>query len=292
MTTKIIYLEYKSTPITVTVEAFTQICQLIDENHACHVCEEIFTPDNPCVSLNQCLHCYLARHSGLTSIGLAHEGEYHNDYAFLDERGYVFTSYAGSDEAQPRRSDYQTLIKWGFSVPATYTHKGEEKKLTESYWRVYGDFVHNEVVVAHYQASYQSTEVAYLVYKDGSIVELNKRSKENKELYKRAATLAESYKDENGFYAIGGYTSSHVTDAVVYSIISDLATTEYRAKQHEEKQARVNELVHDWLKGSVADTALVEIIDLYNQLGDPRNAARFQMFLKQEPASVVNDQNT
>ena len=287
--TKTVYIEYRSDGVTVTLEAYNRIVQILEESHACSHCGEIFTQVNPCVSLNGCLSCYLAGHSGLTFLGVIEKGQYHDSYGYLDEQGVVYTSYAGNDTASPRRSDYYTLLQWGFTVPRTYTVKGEEKALDTGYWNIYGDFRTADAVVVRWYGSYQKLDLFFILYKDGSSVELNRRSKENKELFKRATLRAESFKDENGFYKVDDYTTTNV-ESIIYRVVSLIVAEEYRSKIREEKEARVNELVQQWLKGDAQDGILTEIIAFYSQLDDVRNVQRFTRLLQLELAERDNNQ--
>ncbi len=147
------------------------------------------------------------------------------------------------------------------------------------------------MIVLTYHSSYQGLSLVFLSCKDGTITEINRRMKEFRTLFKQAKEIGEATKDDKNFYHIGGYESSNLYESHLYIIISDIATQEYRAKVREERQAKVNDLLQQWLTGDAESSALSEIIALYEQLGDTKNVQRFQRFLKQERALVDNEQN-
>ncbi len=281
--TSLIYVDHHSSnPISITTNAYEQIQAMIEANRACNSCGATFTEENPRVALNKCLKCVLDKHHGYTYKGLAHAGSYGNYYAFLDSDGYVYTTYQNSDDNNPQKSDYDTLQYYGFPTLTSYTYKGEEKALDISYWNIYGNFRENDVIVLTYHHSYAGLSLVFLSCKDGTITEMNRRMKEFRDLFKRAKDIGEATKDDKGYYHVGDYASSNLYESHLYMIISDIATKEYRTRILEDKEARVNELVHSWLKGDVDDNVLFEIIALYEQLGDPKNVHRFSMLLEKD----------
>jgi len=289
-TTTLIYLDHhNSSPISITTDAYIRIKQLIEESRACFNCGAPFTDENPRVALNKCLQCVLDKHHSFTYIGTAKSGDYGNYYAFLDNDGYVHTTYTGNDDSNPPKSDYDTMKYYGFPTLASYSNKEQEKPLDRSYWHIYGNFRENEVIVATYHSSYAGLSLAFLSCKDGTITEINRRMKEYRELFKAAKAVAEATKDDKGFYHLGEHSSTELYESQLYAIIADIATKEYREHYIERKRARVNELVQAWLARDDDPkwvTTLAEIVMLYEELADTKNAMVFRSLLALEQKEI------
>lgn len=288
--TTLIYLDHhSSSPISITTDAYQQIQALIEAHRACNSCGVEFTEENPRVALNKCLKCVLDRHHSFSFIGLVKSGDYGDYYSFLDHDGYVHTTYTGNDDSTPPKSDYDTMQYYGFPTLASYSNKEQEKPLDRSYWHIYGNFRDNEVIVATYHSSYAGLSLAFLSCKDGTITEINRRMKEYRELFKAAKVVAEATKDDKGFYHLGEHSSTELYESQLYAIIADIATKDYREHYIERKRARVNELVQAWLARDDDPKwtqTLAEIVSLYEELQDSKNATVFRSLLALEQKDI------
>ncbi len=290
--TSLIYVDHhNSSPISIRTETYEQIKALIEANRACFNCGAKFTEENPRVAFNKCLKCVLEKHQSFTYIGLAESGSSGNYYSFIDAGGYVHTTYQGKDDSDPPKSDYETMKYCGFPTLASYTYKEKERPLDRSYWSIYGNFRENDVIVATWYSSYAGLSLAFLSCKDGTIIEINRRMKEYRELFKAAKAVAEATKDTKGFYHVGDYATSELRESQLYAIISDIATQEYREHYIERKRARVNELVQAWLSRDDDPKwiqTLSEIVSIYEELQDTKNVTVFRslLALEQKESSV------
>lgn len=231
MNTKTVYLDYTSHPITVSIEGYDMIVVITQQHAVCNRCGNSYSEENPKVAENCCLSCFLGsnRSKTLTFLGLMEESEtYHyKTYTFLDSRGYVYTSYDNSAN-DLRLSNSETLRHYGFTVPQYYLLDGKQKRLDPSDWRIHGNLTENSVIVIEYKESYgDQLHVCFLTSRDGGCMEMNKRRKEIRTLFKQARDIAEASKDQQGYYHIGDYTTYQLFDSHLYDIISDLASHEH-----------------------------------------------------------------
>lgn len=133
--TSLIYVDYHSSnPISITTDAYEQIQALIEASRACNSCGFKFTEENPRVALNKCLKCVLDSHQRFSYIGLSHEGSYGNYYSFVDDYGYVYTTYQNSDDSSPQKSDYDTLQYHGFPTLNSYTYCDSSQSLGHTHF--------------------------------------------------------------------------------------------------------------------------------------------------------------
>src|SRR2546421_12259848 len=113
---KLNYDEY-----VISDEAYEQIAAIVKANRLCELCGKAYTPDNPNVELNRCLTCFLRFHAnqGYTYIKL-YEVNKQGDaiHWFLDPLSFVYYTLASSRD--PQKSEYYTLLHWGFPVPTTW----------------------------------------------------------------------------------------------------------------------------------------------------------------------------
>ncbi len=114
--------------VTIADEAFEQIEVIVKANRVCEGCGNPYAPERPNVALNRCLRCFLKSNAnqGYTYIKL-YEVNQHGDetHWFLDPFHLVYFTTSTSREAQ--KSNYYTLLYWGFPVPETW-QEGEETK--------------------------------------------------------------------------------------------------------------------------------------------------------------------
>jgi hypothetical protein len=234
---KFVYLDTKYDELAISDEAYTLIEALATSNRVCKRCSTAYTEANPLVADNLCLGCFLKMnaHTHLTFVGKHSESIYgHSTYSYVDPKGYIHLSYTSS--AKCEQSNYDTITYWGFPVPATVTRGDKEKILTSSYWHLYGNFRENQAIVIKYHEYYgDHLVVAFLVFKDGTILELNKRKGEIQKLFKRAREKLVSTKDSKGVYHLGeGWTTSMIEDGHLYPVIADLANADVQTPAKEQ----------------------------------------------------------
>lgn len=228
---RIVYVdEYHSRPVSISIEAFEQINQIVRENMVCQVCASCYSKRNPMVVRNTCLHCFMQSEMVKREKCLSIVGEFGRDsagdkqYRFVDADGYVFLTDSGSETTRLERDIYQTLLYWGFKLPETVTRNGQEKNLNDRAWSIYGNFRELPVIVIKYKEYYgDHTEALFFVYKDRLAVEVNKRLKAVSQVFKQARMQLEATKDRLGQYHYG---DDHVTfqleESHLYPVVAEL----------------------------------------------------------------------
>ena len=230
---KFIYLDSKYHEISVSDEAYALIEALVMSNRVCKRCSQPFTDENPLVAENECLSCFLTQESNklLRFVGkLSDSPSGYSTYQFLDPKGYIHLSYTSSNKCE--QSNFYTIRYWGFPVPTTLTRGNVDKILNSSNWHIYGNFRQNKAIVIKYHEYYgDHLVVAFLVYRDGRIIELNKRKGDIQRLFKRAREKLEATKDSQGAYHLGNdWTTYHIEDGQLYPVISELASANYEGQ--------------------------------------------------------------
>jgi len=228
---KEIYLNYPYLPTVITDEAYAMIVQIVEENRICQHCKGRYTDTNLRVLLNKCLGCFLESHPTiLTFAGLLSDEIYdYERYKFLDQQGNAWVSYSNSYN-RVVKDNYTTLRHHGFPVPETYAKEGKERVLQHIYWKMHGNFTENAVIVIEFS---EHLQLAFLSYKDGSLVEIHRRKTVFKKLFQRAKERAESTKDINGEYHIGNNSSHRLNDSDLYTLLSEILTEEYHASHYQ-----------------------------------------------------------
>ncbi len=224
---KQIQLEYHE--YVISDQAYEQIVPLVEANQVCRTCSRAYTQDNPQVAKHTCLACFLRReqYNHLTYVGSQDFTPYGIHHKFVDPKGYIYISSPSSEKSD--LSNYYTIKHYGFPVPATY-HKGDQDiRLDSYYWYIYGNFRNNSVIVIDYHEHYgDQLHVAFIVSKDGSFVEINRRKGDMQKLFKRAREKAEASKDRQGYYHLpDDITTYQIYDSHLYTIISDLLSSQY-----------------------------------------------------------------
>jgi hypothetical protein len=213
---------------------YPQIVALVEANLVCRTCEKAYTQDRPQVVLNTCVACFLRReqHQHLTYVGVL-DTAYGIHHKFVDPNGYIYVSYISSEKAD--RSNYYTIKHYGFPVPTSYNRDGNDHRLDPYYWYIHGDFKTNAVIVIDYHESYgDHLHVAFIVSKDESMVEINRRKGDIQKLFKRARAKAEASKDAKGAYHLhDDITTYQLYDSHLYAIISEMLSSEYNQQKQE-----------------------------------------------------------
>ncbi len=226
---KFIYLDSKYHEISISEVGYAQIEFIVMANRVCKRCSRFYEETNMMVAENECLSCFLTQESTkyLSFVGkLSDSPSGYSTYQFLDPKGYIHLSHTFSNRCE--QSNVDTIKYWGFPVPVALTRGNMDKILDPSNWHIYGNFRQNKAIVIKYREYYgDHLVVAFLVYKDGRIVELNKRKGDIQKLFKRAREKLEATKDAHGAYHLGnGWTTYHIEDGHLYPVISDLASAD------------------------------------------------------------------
>jgi hypothetical protein len=233
---KEIFLGPHSRPVTIDDEAFTRIVEIVNEKRVCERCARFYQQENPCVAVNTCLACFLRKYWNQKRLafagehGVSSKGNY-PVYKFLDADGYVYLTDQNTDD--PRQNNYETLLHYGFLPPITYRRGDKEWDLKRhTWWSLYGNFRQNPVIVAHYyQLVDPPLEVGFLLSKDGTLVELNRRIDNTRRLFDLARRRAEATRDQRGYYHGGRVRRTTLSDSILYALISDIASEEYAARK-------------------------------------------------------------
>lgn len=240
----IVYVdEYHSRPLAISLSAYQQIKTIAEANQVCQQCARSYTEQNPKVVRNTCLACFMQSELVRRENHLAFVGESGKDsagdtqYTFIDGGGYVFLTDSGSETTRLERDIYQTLLYWGFKLPETVSRNGQERKLNDRAWSIYGDFRHLPVIVVKYKEYYgDHTEAVFFVYKDKLAVEVNKRLKAVQQVFQQAKAQIEATRDGQGGYHYGdGYTTYHLEESHLYWIVSELLSQQLHIPQEKEE---------------------------------------------------------
>ncbi len=192
---KEIYLDYRGTPYTVTLEAYEQIKAIIEASRICSYCYEGYTLTNPMVVENVCLSCYLVEQKDHLPTGFRFVGELvradniqrsYQTYQFLDAKGYVYLLHtSGKLRDSVDANIAETLRHYGYRLPETYTLKdGKTVELQDAWGRIYGDFTTSPVILVTYKEYYGNhLATAFLLYRDREPVEFSKRKNPVRQWY-------------------------------------------------------------------------------------------------------------
>jgi len=224
-----IFLGGRTHPITVSDEGYEAIVALVTAQRVCtNGCA--YTADNPMVTENTCLSCLVNRQSYLRFVGPLGDPDEdgYQQFKFLTEKGNVYLTSTRHDYAA-QQDTYQTLVHWGFGVPAVYRPpRGEEVKLYPHSWTVYGNLFSSVVVI---EKSYdQKHPATFLSYTNGTFRELTKRDADMKRLLEEATDILEESKGEDGSYQYEGTSSNRIRDSWVYEVVSLIAAAVYDVK--------------------------------------------------------------
>lgn len=231
MVLKSVYLDYSSREFYVSEEGYEAICELIKQHQLCGKCRQpIDEGDHLLVGKNLGLSCLLRKQPELTFIGLvATDTDGDITYAFTDADHVVYTIQANhGDEA--KKDIYSSVQRAGFPIPDTYIpFKGDKDKpvqLNRHDWSVYGKLAQSVIVLDYHEYYGDRIRATFLSYKEGEVVELNKRNSTHKQLFERARLVVESTKKGN-YYNLNGYEFSTITDATIYPIIAQMESAVY-----------------------------------------------------------------
>jgi hypothetical protein len=214
---KEIYLAKHSKPVSIDDGAYERILEIVQASKVCSLCEKPYSQNNPCVVRNTCKLCLSRNYPHLDYAGTDTSGA-HITYHWRDARGYIHLSDEVSDEAT--QDQYATALYYGFPVPNEY--QGQE--LEKRHWYIHGNFRENQAIILRFYRPWGNhLIVTFLVYKDGTVIELNKRKKNIQKLFQAARQRAGA-QDTNGYYHIKGEKVGQLLDDVLYDLISDIAS--------------------------------------------------------------------
>jgi len=233
-THKKIWLESGSSrPITITPEAFERIQAIVATERICSLGNHRYTPENPMVAENVCLQCFL-QHIDSPARYMSYIGEVTNEHAersgykisqFIDRRGYIHLALSWYGFRQTLDCSIpDTLAYHGFLVPTSHEKNGKVSPLRHDNWRaIYGDFrkkeyteEENPVVMATYHDRYESLDLVYLLYRNGTFVEFTNRRGEMRTWYNEVkAAIVATYQERSG-YVVG--TGQDGEDRTVYTL--------------------------------------------------------------------------
>jgi len=223
---KYIYLDYKNNEYVVDDESYETILLLVQAGKLCmydHQDRHAYSLDNPCVGKGICLQHLLKKQSTLSVLDsprVTEEGRH--VYRFVDRKGYVYTTTEdSSDEANKSITD--TLSYYGFTPPATIQGRGKSVPFYTCYASLYGDLPTASVIVLSYHHHSEHVKGLFLLYKNGSSKELQKRS----DVYTRADQLVEATKDSQGQYHVNGYIHVSKYEVDTYEFVSQLESALY-----------------------------------------------------------------
>ncbi len=242
---KEVYLERHGRPQAITLQAYEQIQAIIQAHLICTYCCVGYTDANPQVAENVCVACFL-KHRDQPPRDLTFLGEVASEYAerygykvytFMDSKGFLYITDSHRKINEPlERSISATLRHFGYAVPEHYALKtGKTVDLNAHSWRnIYGDFQRSPVVMATYHEYYgDHLATAFLLYRDGTIVEFTRRKGKLRQWYNEAkAEIETTYKPNQG-YVVGTdedghpYTSYQLAEHHMYEGIVARARHEY-----------------------------------------------------------------
>ena len=225
---KEIYLESTGHPLAITPQAYEQIVAIAQAHRLCTYRLQGFTQENPCVSENVCLGCFLQRRTNqptnlifVSDVPSAYAARYgYTIYQFVDPQGFVYLTNSHNRLNDSLERDIRaTLLHYGYRVPVRYTLKGgkEVDLYAHSWSSIYGDFQTSPVVMATYHENYgDHIDTAFLLYRDRDPLELSKRKNPTRQWYLESkAALVATYQPHQG-YIVG--TGGDGEDRTAYQL--------------------------------------------------------------------------
>ncbi len=249
---KEVYLERHGRPQAITIQAYEQIQAIIQAHLICVYCCIEYTNERPQVAENVCVGCFLKHRDQpprdltfLGEIASAYAERYgYKVYTFRDREGFLYITDSHRKINEPlERSISATLRHYGYPLPEHYTLKtGKAVDLNAHSWRnIYGDFKSSPVVMATYHEYYgDHLNTAFLLYRDGTMIEFSRRKKQHRTWYEQVkAEIEATYRPHQG-YVVGTdedghpYTSYQLADHHMYEGIVARASHEYTQTHKEE----------------------------------------------------------
>lgn len=223
---KRVKLEYGS-EITITDEAFDLISAIVRTNKVCERCGKPYLESSPNVALNRCLSCFLAyhRYERFTYLRRYQVNEHGSEiHWFLDPCNIV--SYTTTTSKEPQKSEYFTLLYWGFPVPTTWQDGDQTKQVNNYHWSFYGDPKEDRVLLLHNTIEYGSSQsFDFLSYRDGRTLQLDRKRGEGRKLFLAARKRIEATFDGRDYH-VGIYSFSSIETYWLRRVVQQIANEE------------------------------------------------------------------
>ena len=220
--------------ITISDGAFEQISAIVKAHMVCEGCGNSYAQDRPNVALNLCLECFLQKNAyqKFRYIKRYAVNERREDiHWFLDPFNLVYYTNSTSREAQ--KSNYYTLLYWGFPVPTTWMDGDEEKPVNNYHWSIFGNPKTDAVLVIHNTIDYGSDRsFDFLSYRDGRTLQIDRKRGEGRRLFLAAKKRIEATHDEHGYH-VEGHTFSSMESYWLRYLVAQIASEEDHRKQGE-----------------------------------------------------------
>src|SRR5437588_6614636 len=237
---KRVKLEYGSA-ISITDAAFEQISAIVQAHRVCEGCGQPYSDQRPNVALNRCGSCFLSTHAnqGYTYLKLFAINQHGDEiHWFLDPFNVVSYTHSTSREAQ--KSEYYTLLYWGFPVPETWQDGEETKSVNHYHWSFYGDPKADQVLVIHNTIDYGSERsFDFLSYRDGRTLQIDRRSGEGRRLFRAAKKRIEATHDGHGYH-VDGQTFYSLDSYWLRRVVAMIANEEASKADHQDTERRQN----------------------------------------------------
>jgi hypothetical protein len=229
MSSKTVMMQYAYNDFLVSEEGFETILELVKQFQVCGTCKtQIDKEQHLLVGKNLCLACLLNHQPKLTFLGPVAVDSTDGDitYGYTDEEGIVYSSKA-NHSTSAEKDLFASITKAGFTVPEFYVpFKGDKNNpiaLGRSNWTVYGK-LSDSVIILDYSDTSPTVKATFLSYREGQVIELNKRNLAFKQMFERAKTAIESTKHRkfgsDYYYDADGHEMSRITDTDLYPIIA------------------------------------------------------------------------
>lgn len=228
---KRVKLEFGS-EITIADAAFEQISSIAKANKVCEGCDKPYSAERPHVALNLCLKCFLRKnanqgYSYIKRYEVKQEGT--EIHWFLDPFQIIYFTYSTSRDAQ--KSEYYTLLHWGFPVPTTWQDGEETKPVNNWHWSIYGRPQTDQVVVIHNTIDYGSDRsFDFLSYRDGRTRQIDRKRGEGRRLFLVAKKRIEATHDGHGYH-VEGHTFYSMDSYWLRYMVAQIANEEDQKKQ-------------------------------------------------------------
>ena len=221
---KVGYTSYES---FIDDDTLRRVETLLAGNTYCNSCQQKFTDTRPEVFKNQCMACFIAKHSNLEVTGSVWpDKDGVPQYLWMDGRGHI--TLTSPDSANTQESIWATLEYWGFTLPEWASCGSFNGSLSK--WRWHNLYSHPKqwAVVAVHQPSYDSKLLYFLLQKDGSAIILDRRQKRVRDMLMAAAADIRAGKASQELLEYG---SRHdPTDYMIYKRLAERAS-----EQHEQE---------------------------------------------------------
>jgi len=199
----------------VSQEGYQQILEIARATAVCSECKEHYSADTLNVAGLLCLRCFLHQNPRLTFQGLLDPSLNYQRYVspydpyevpvylFLNPLGHAYVTKAGpgeSDQASEKKSI--TLKYWHFPRPVEAEGKGQLKDVSEYSWSIYGDVMHDDIIILRHGSSFHGDELLFVAKRKGLAIQINRRKPMHRQILKDARTELEATATPGRMYLI------------------------------------------------------------------------------------------